>query len=914
LTAAATIEASPGVVVEEKKAAGGVLTAKQATHRPGTAPALGLRAGRVAAAIVRQTVLKKEIPMWFHSLFDALFARSSRISVRQRRHAPRDRQRSRSFRPRLEILEDRTLLSTYIVNSLTDTGAGSGLTGDFRYCIMNATSGQDAIGFAAGLTGAIKLESALPALNTSVTIQGSGAGQLTVERDPTSALSFGIFAVGSVANVQISGLTIANGNAGAIVNTGTLSVSNSILSGNTSSGGGGTLYNSGALTVSNSTLSGNTINTSFGSGGAIYNETGALTVSNSTLSGNTVYGSADYSATGGGIVMAAGTLSLSSSTLFNNTVVGGSYYYVDPNSPYVAPNGGYWIGEGAYGGGLYVTGGMAAINHSTFADNGAIGGYSDPGFEPGNSAGGGIYNAVGRSALQIYDTILADDLYGSFTSLGHNLIGNSSGGIGFAATDLLNVNPQLGPLQNNGGPTQTMALLAGSPAIDAGDNTSAPAYDQRGPGFARIVNGAIDIGAFEFQTSTPAQASSFSVSGFPSSTTAGAAGSFTVTAKNTDGTTATSYTGTVHFTSSDPQAGLPADYTFTATDNGVHAFSAALKTAGAQALTATDTTAGLTGSETSITVNPAAASRLGVSASAGGTAGTAFSVTVTALDPYNNAATGYTGAVHFTSTDGQAVLPSNYTFTAADNGVHTFSGVILKTAGAQTVAASDTVASAITGGAAVTINAAAASTMTVAGFPSSITAGAAGSLTVTLKDAYGNIATGYTGTVHFTSSDGKAALPANYTFTAADAGVHTFSAVLKIAGTQSLTVADTTTANLTGTDGGVTVNAAAASQFIISAPSTVTSGVAFSLTITVEDAYGNAVTGYIGTIHFTSSDGTATLPANYTFTAADKGVHTFTGLVLRKTGTQTLTITDTLDSALTDSVVEDVLAAPKKHK
>src|SRR5438552_4806873 len=84
-----------------------------------------------------------------------------------------------------------------------------------------------------------------------------------------------------------------------------------------------------------------------------------------------------------------------------------------------------------------------------------------------------------------------------FTSLDHNLIGNSGDASGFLASDLLDVDPQLGPLQNNGGPTQTMALLAGSAAVNAGDNSSAPAYDQRGAGFPRIVGGTIDIGAFE---------------------------------------------------------------------------------------------------------------------------------------------------------------------------------------------------------------------------------------------------------------------------------------------------------------------------------------------------------------------------------------------------------------------------------
>jgi hypothetical protein len=190
-------------------------------------------------------------------------------------------------------------------------------------------------------------------------------------------------------------------------------------------------------------------------------------------------------------------------------------------------------------------------------------------------------------------------------------------------------------------------------------------------------------------------------------------------------------------------------------------------------------------------------------------------------------------------------------------------------------------------------------TLRVAGFPSPSTAGAAGSFTVTALDANGNVLPGYTGTVHFTSSDPRAVLPADYTFTAADQGVHAFSATLKTAGGQSITATDTASGSSTGSEAGITVTAAAAARFLFSAPGSVTHGVGFSVTLTVEDAYGNIVTGYLGTAHFRSSDGTATLPANYTFTAADAGVHTFTNVVLRKRGKQTLTATDTLNGALT---------------
>jgi hypothetical protein len=96
-------------------------------------------------------------------------------------------------------------------------------------------------------------------------------------------------------------------------------------------------------------------------------------------------------------------------------------------------------------------------------------------------------------------------VYGRITSLGHNLIGNGSGGKGYTARDFVGtsaspIDPMLGPLQDNGGPTFTMALLPGSPAIGAGGPTDSE-WDQRGPGYARTVNGVTDIGAYEVQPS-----------------------------------------------------------------------------------------------------------------------------------------------------------------------------------------------------------------------------------------------------------------------------------------------------------------------------------------------------------------------------------------------------------------------------
>ena len=432
-------------------------------------------------------------------------------------------------------------------------------------------------------------------------------------------------------------------------------------------------------------------------------------------------------------------------------------------------------------------------------------------------------------------------------------------------------------------------------------------YPDGNAGLAVLLNAA--------DWSTPATSSRFSVSGFPSSTTAGSPESFTVTALNADGSVDNGYIGRVNFTSSDGQADLPAAYTFTAADKGAHNFNATLKSAGTKSITVTDISGTLTGSETGITVTPAAASNFAIRAPASGTAGSAFGVTVTALDPYNNTDTSYTGTIHFTSSDGQASLPGDYSFTAGEAGVHTFTdGVTLKAGGDQTVTATDTVNSSITGAATVSVNGAAPAAITVSGFPSSTTAGTPGSFTVTARNADGSIDTGYTGTVTFRSSDGQAALPASYTFTAADAGKHIFSATLKSAGTQSITVADAHAPDLTGSEMGIAVTPAAASTFVLSAPANVTAGVPFSLTVTVEDAYGNTVTDYTGTIHFTSSQRRKTLPANYTFTAGDAGVHTFTGLVLKTTGNQTITVTDTHNRRVTGSTGIDVLAAVKQPK
>jgi hypothetical protein len=514
-------------------------------------------------------------------------------------------------------------------------------------------------------------------------------------------------------------------------------------------------------------------------------------------------------------------------------------------------------------------------------------------------------------------------------------------------------------------------------------------------------------GVREFALPSSAPAVNFSFGGFAVPPTAGAVNTFTITARDANGNPASGYTGTVHFTSSDPQAVLPADYTFTYADAGSHTFTATLKTAGNQFISVADVNNTSILGGVNLPVSPGALATIRVDATGPQPVGYAFWPMFSARDAYNNVITNYTGTIHISSSDPQAVLPADYTFTANDRGLHSFPVTFL-TAGNQTLTATDTQNSAVSGSAtvlvgnyipglhftiapsqsvvtagspfsltvtvydqynqvaryyvgtvtflssdhgagvvlppdyaftaadagvhvftgvtlvtaanpssvlihdaayitgqtatstAVTVIPAAASTFNVTGFPSATTAGSTGTFTVTARDPYGNVATGYTGTVVFDSSDGQAVLPGAYTFTATDNGTHTFSASLRTAGVQSLTVTDTATTTLMGSQGGIAVSAAAATHFVLSAPATAQAGTAFSLTVTAVDAYGNVATGYAGTVHFQSTDSAASLSADYTFVSGDNGVHTFL-VTLWTPGLETILVADLVNSSITGS-------------
>ena len=303
-----------------------------------------------------------------------------------------------------------------------------------------------------------------------------------------------------------------------------------------------------------------------------------------------------------------------------------------------------------------------------------------------------------------------------------------------------------------------------------------------------------------FQMAGCTSVSQLPITSAPSSAQAGVAFSITVKAETSGGQTVPGYRGTVQFSSSDSAATLPANYTFTAADAGVHTFSATLVNLNTQTITVADANnSNITPGQATIVVGPGPASQFAITATSPQTAGTPFTFMVTAQDQFGNTASGYTGIVHFTSSDPKAVLPTDTTLTS---GAGTFFAT-LKTAGNETLRATDTVSSSITGSGNVTVVAAAASQFAFV-VPATAKQGSPFSFRLTAEDPFGNVAPSYRGTVTFTSSDGSATKPANYTFVAGDNGIHVFSATLNTLGGQTLTATDSGN-SIAKTSGTITV-------------------------------------------------------------------------------------------------------------
>ncbi|MCA9949956.1 MAG: right-handed parallel beta-helix repeat-containing protein, partial [Anaerolineales bacterium] len=271
-------------------------------------------------------------------------------------------------------------------------------------------------------------------------------------------------------------------NGGGIYNTDSaiLTINNSTFSGNPATSGGGGLYNnsSESVTISNSTFSDNSAAND--GGGINSNNAGPLTINNSTLAGNWTMNR------GGGIYNnSSNALTLNNSTFSGNwtTNYGGG---IENDGGTVALINSTFSGNSAgTGGGLDNFGGTATLNNNTFSGNSA-------------TEGGGIYNDSGTVTIGnsiIANSTSGNDCGGPITSGGHNLDSDNTCSLN-ATGDIPGTNPLLDPLADNGGDTETHALQAGSAAIDAGDNATCTATDQRG--LSRPAGLACDIGAYEY--------------------------------------------------------------------------------------------------------------------------------------------------------------------------------------------------------------------------------------------------------------------------------------------------------------------------------------------------------------------------------------------------------------------------------
>jgi hypothetical protein len=386
---------------------------------------------------------------------------------------------------------------TYTVNSIGDGGlVGPPTTCDdgtgnctLRAAIQaaNANSGDDVISFA--ITGTINLTQALPDLASNMAFNGPGARLLIIRRDTGG--DYRVLNILNGVTINLSGLTVSGG----VAALGTH---------------GGGIYNAGLLTVTNCEISGNRAT---GSGGGIYNAPGSTAVvSHSLILGNIAPGYHSPSVTlltgrGGGLAN-YGSMQVINSTLYGNSAYGQEYMV--------------WQGGGEGGAIRNGPGSNLTVTNSTITGNNCI---SPPGTL--NGFGGGIYSEFFPSTVNIKSTIIANnialnmsnwDVRGAFSSQGFNIVGAIDGSSGFTAstdqtgTTSARLDPQLntsGP-QNNGGPTNTIMPLTGSPAIDKGSSaglTGVLLTDQRGPGFPRrsdhpaipnaVGGDGTDIGAIE---------------------------------------------------------------------------------------------------------------------------------------------------------------------------------------------------------------------------------------------------------------------------------------------------------------------------------------------------------------------------------------------------------------------------------
>jgi hypothetical protein len=389
--------------------------------------------------------------------------------------------------------------STFTVNRLDDPASPddcTGGTGSLRACIAAAlASSGNTVAFSVNGTitltqGALSLS---PSSAETITINGNGISNTVLDGNNTNR----VLTVGGNATALVTNLTIQHGKVtnfsggGAILNSGTLTLTGDLLASNNEVGqGGGAITNlsSGHLTITNSTLSQNSATGSRGpaSGGAIFDEDiGEVAVTGSTFVGNHATGDTGFGGQGGAIGYKTGfdTVTVLNSTITGNQALGDG---TNANAP--------------SGGGVYSLAGQTDIKDSTVAGNSATRGANL--FFDGNNTTAPPFSLQGNIVSGSPGNNCMTVNGGSFTDNGYNLDSDTPTTCGLSAGnhDVIGQDPALGPLQDNGGPTQTMAITNSSPAWNGGSpGCPPPATDQRGQPRSFSGDTVCDIGAFEVQ-------------------------------------------------------------------------------------------------------------------------------------------------------------------------------------------------------------------------------------------------------------------------------------------------------------------------------------------------------------------------------------------------------------------------------
>ena len=436
----------------------------------------------------------------------------------------------------LTIADGKSNVAGGIINAATLTITNTTISN-------NSVTGTDAEGGGINNIGTLTITNSTLSNNSSQErgggiFSGDGAPTVTINNSTLSNNSSGrngggiYFGNGSytITNSTLSNNSSGGSGGGIFDSKGTVTITGTTLSNNSSSNGGGAVYNTnedgqGSLTITNSTVSNNSASAQ---GGAILTHAGSSNITNSTISGNSAV-------EGGGIYNYNSNMIIANSTISNNVVSGqgggvsnSSNSNLSIRNSTLSNNSASGPGGGVYSGGRWTITNSTLFNNSASQGGGVyhenstanVGNCTLSGNSAGN--GGGILNAFG--VVKLRNSIIAansasssgPDVSGLFSSPSHNVIGKKDGSSGLfngvngnqVGTSAAPLDPKLGSFQNNGGPTQTMALLSDSPAKNAGDDCvlddscdpsldSALTTDQRGTGFTRKVSSHVDIGAFE---------------------------------------------------------------------------------------------------------------------------------------------------------------------------------------------------------------------------------------------------------------------------------------------------------------------------------------------------------------------------------------------------------------------------------